>query len=96
MYVVELVAPDTVNTMPEKTLDAVADHGTITGDTVRPYYADAHAVFDGLAAVGIDLDDVVRVLEDEGVEKFEAAWGDLLDSLKKALSGSGNAASGSA
>ncbi len=85
MYVVDLVAPDTVNTMPEKTLEAVADHGRITGDTVRAHYAEAHATFAQLAAVGIDLNDVVRVLEDEGVEKFEAAWNDLLDSLTAAL-----------
>jgi transaldolase len=85
MYVVQLVAPDTVNTMPEKTLDAVAEHGVVTGDTVRSGYAEAHETFRQLAAVGIDMDDVVRVLEVEGVEKFESAWGDLLDSLRQAL-----------
>jgi transaldolase len=89
-YVVELVAPDTVNTMPEKTMDAVADHGKIVGDTVRSRYAEAHATFDALAAVGVDMDDVVRVLEDEGVEKFTAAWADLLDSLKVALAAAGD------
>ena len=50
LYVTELVAPDTVNTMPEKTLEATFDHGVITGDTVTGAYADAHAVFDELAA----------------------------------------------
>jgi transaldolase len=90
-YVVDLVAPDTVNTMPEKTLDAVADHGVVRGDTVRGEYAHARAAFDALAAVGIDLADVVQTLEDEGVSKFEAAWGDLLDSLKQALQSAGTA-----
>ncbi len=85
LYVDTLVAPDTVNTMPEKTLDAVAGHGVIAGDTVRPGYADAHAVFERLAAVGIDLHDVVQVLEVEGVDKFEVSWGALLDSLRQAL-----------
>ncbi len=84
-YVVDLVAPDTVNTMPEKTMDAVADHGVVSGDTIRPYYEQAQAIFAQLAAVGIDLADVVKVLEDEGVQKFEAAWVDLLESLKSAL-----------
>jgi transaldolase len=75
MYVVDLVAPDTVNTMPEKTLDAVADHGQVTGDTIRPRATPRPTPpSTQLAAVGIDLDDVVKVLEDEGVEKFEAAW----------------------
>lgn len=84
-YVVELVAPDTVNTMPEATLDAVADHGVVRGDTVRGAYADAHEVFASLAAVGIDYDDVVRVLEVEGVEKFETSWEELLDGVRAAL-----------
>jgi transaldolase len=84
-YVVELVAPDTVNTMPEATLEAVADHGVIRGDTVRATYEDAHRVMDALAEVGVDYDDVVRVLEDEGVDKFEASWGELLDGVRAAL-----------
>jgi transaldolase len=89
MYVVELVAPNTVNTMPEKTLDAVAEHGVVRGDTVRGYYAEAQATFEQLAAVGIDLNDVVRVLEDEGVQKFEAAWTELLESLRTAMVAAG-------
>jgi len=84
-YVVDLVAPGTVNTMPEKTLDAVADHGRVTADTVRPAYADARAVLDRLAAVGVDYDDVVAVLEEEGVTKFETSWQQLLDALAAAL-----------
>jgi transaldolase len=84
-YVVELVASGIVNTMPEATLDAVADHGVIRGDTIRPAYADARQVMADLASAGIDIDDVVQVLEDEGVEKFEASWNDLLSSTKGEL-----------
>ncbi|MBW4720933.1 transaldolase [Saccharothrix obliqua] len=80
-YVDELVVADTVNTMPEKTLQAVADHGRITGDTVTGRAAQAQEVFDGLAEVGIDLDDVFAVLETEGVDKFEKSWAELLDTV---------------
>src|SRR6188472_507351 len=85
LYVTELVAPNTVNTMPEKTLDAVADHGVITGDTVTGTASGAQQVFDKLSAVGIDLVDVFEVLESEGVEKFEASWKDLLDATQTQL-----------
>ena len=85
LYVTELVAPGTVNTMPEATLEAVADHGEIRGETIRPFYADAHQVFDDLAAVGVDMAEVDRVLEEEGVEKFETSWNDLLGSVEAAL-----------
>lgn len=85
LYVTGLVAPHTVNTMPEATLEAVADHGEITGDTVSGGYAQAQADLDALAAVGIDYDDVVQVLEDEGVSKFEASWHDLLKSTEAEL-----------
>ncbi|MDT0184193.1 transaldolase, partial [Microbacterium sp. ARD31] len=85
LYVTELVAPGTVNTMPEKTLEATFDHGRITGDTVTGNYADAHDVFDRLAAVGVDLTDVTQVLEDEGVEKFIASWHDLQATVATAL-----------
>ena len=84
-YVVELVASGIVNTMPEATLDAVADHGVIRGDTIRPAYADARQVMADLASAGIDMDDVVQVLEDEAVEKFETSWNDLLTSTKDEL-----------
>lgn len=77
-YVVELVAPDTVNTAPEKTIDAVADHGVIRGNTVQGTYDESQQVFDGLRALGIDLDDVFAVLEREGVEKFDDAWDKLM------------------
>ena len=78
LYVTELVAPHTVNTMPEPTIDAVADHGVVTGDTVTGTASAAQEVFDKLAAIGIDLTDVFLVLENEGVEKFETSWKDLL------------------
>ena len=84
-YVVELVASGIVNTMPEPTLEAVADHGVIRGDTIRPAYAAARQVMADLASAGVDMDDVVQVLEDEGVEKFEVSWTDLLTSTKSEL-----------
>ncbi len=84
-YVVELVAPGTVNTAPEKTIDAVADHGVIRGDTIAGTYGAASATFSALEAVGIDLPDVFEVLEKEGVDKFEQAWGELLDSVSEEL-----------
>ncbi|MTD13759.1 transaldolase [Nakamurella sp. YIM 132087] len=91
-YVVELVAPGTVNTAPEKTIDAVADHGVIRGDTIAGTYAAASATFSALEAIGIDLTDVYDVLETEGVEKFEKSWEELLEtvsaSLEKARAGS--------
>ncbi|WP_030670396.1 transaldolase [Streptomyces rimosus] len=85
MYVEELVAPNTVNTMPEATLEATGDHGEISGDKVRGSYEQAQADLDALAKIGISYDDVVQVLEDEGVEKFEASWNDLLKSTEAEL-----------
>ncbi len=88
MYVVDLVVEDTVNTMPEKTLDAVADHGEVRGDRVRPFYDDAAAHLSALEEAGIDYDDVIEVLIDEGVDKFVVAW----DQLQETLAGSLEAA----
>ncbi|NEE02170.1 transaldolase [Phytoactinopolyspora halotolerans] len=85
MYVEDLVAPDTVNTMPESTLEATADHGEITGDTIRPNRENAWETLAAIKSVGVDLDDATQVLEDEGVEKFEASWNDLLDSVTAKL-----------
>jgi transaldolase len=85
LYVTELVAPHTVNTMPEKTIDAVADHGNVTGDTVSGKGAEAQEVFDKLSAVGVDLTDVFLVLENEGVDKFVESWTDLLSETQKQL-----------
>ncbi|MFJ4520476.1 transaldolase [Streptomyces sp. NPDC088810] len=85
LYVTELVAPNTVNTMPEATLEATEDHGEITGDTIAGTYEQARADLDALEKLGIAYDDVVQVLEDEGVEKFEASWNDLLKSTQAEL-----------
>ncbi|WP_040164520.1 transaldolase [Microbacterium gorillae] len=85
LYVTELVAPNTVNTMPEKTLEATYDHGVITGDTITPNIPAAHAFFDDLAAAGVDFADVTQVLEDEGVAKFIASWQDLKKTVQEAL-----------
>jgi transaldolase len=91
LYVSELVVADTVNTMPEKTLLAFADHGELqpanNGDAVTGTGAHAQEVFDALAAVGIDLTDVFLVLENEGVDKFEKSWTELLESVKEQLDG---------
>ncbi|MEU2711996.1 transaldolase [Streptomyces sp. NPDC007205] len=89
LYVDELVAPGTVNTMPEATLNAVADHGEITGDTVSGGYAQAHADLAAVERLGISYDEVVQQLEDEGVAKFEAAWQELLDAVAKSLKSKG-------
>ncbi|MGW3330039.1 transaldolase [Streptomyces rubiginosohelvolus] len=86
LYVDDLVAPNTVNTMPEATLEAVADHGEITGNTVAGGYDQARADLDAIKKLGISYDEVVQVLEDEGVEKFEASWNDLLKSTEAELS----------
>ncbi len=85
LYVTELVGPNTVNTMPEKTLDAVADHGVVTGDTLSGTGAASQAVFDELSAIGIDLGDVFAHLEDDGVDKFEKSWQELLDATQGQL-----------
>ena len=77
MYVTELVAPGTVNTMPGTTLDAVADHGEISGDTVRGRYEEAAAVLDRLEALGVGYDEVTDQLEREGLSKFEKSWAEL-------------------
>jgi transaldolase len=85
LYVTELVAPNTVNTMPEATIDAVADHGEVTGDTVTGTASAAQEVFDKLSDIGIDLTDVFLVLENEGVQKFEDSWTELLEETEKQL-----------
>jgi transaldolase len=84
-YVVELVAPNTVNTAPEKTLDAVADHGVIRGNTIEGSYGAASATFSALEAIGVDLNDVFEVLETEGVDKFIKSWEELQATVAKSL-----------
>ena len=81
LYVTDLVVADTVNTMPEKTMDAFADHGELEGDQVTGRGADAQQVFDQLAAAGIDFEDVLKVLEDEGVDKFQKSWEELVETV---------------
>ncbi|MFC9516869.1 transaldolase [Nocardiaceae bacterium NPDC056970] len=85
LYVTDLVAPNTVNTMPEKTMEAVADHGVVTGDTISGTAAASQAVFDDLAAAGIDIPAVFDKLETEGVDKFEVSWNELLDAITEQL-----------
>lgn len=85
LYITELVAPNTVNTMPEKTMDAVADHGVITGDTVTGRADESQQVFDKLDAVGVDVTDVFLALENEGVEKFEKSWQELMEATQGQL-----------
>ena len=87
MYVADLVVENTVNTMPEKTLDAVRDHGEITGDQVRPNYDVARQVMKDLADAGIDYDDVIAALEQEGVDKFVKSWNELLATVEESLEG---------
>jgi transaldolase len=89
MYVVELVAPDTVNTLPEATLRATADHARLRGDTVRGTYGQSRQVFADLAALGISYDDVVQVLEDEGVEKFAVSWKEFLGTIEENMGAAG-------
>ena len=66
-------------------MQAVYDHGVVEGDTIRGHYAEAQRVLDELKAVGVDYDDVVSVLETEGVEKFEDSWNQLIDAIKQQL-----------
>ena len=87
MYVEELVAPDTVNTMPEPTIHATADHGQIRGDTIHGTYDQSRKVLADLEGLGIAYDDVVRVLEEEGVAKFAASWNELIETVKSQLAG---------
>ncbi|MGI8816392.1 MAG: transaldolase [Pseudonocardia sp.] len=85
LYITELVVADTVNTMPEATLDSFADHGEAHGDRVTGTGASAQTLFDELAASGVDLEDVFVTLEDEGVDKFEKSWNELIESVREQL-----------
>jgi transaldolase len=85
MYVTELVTDGVVNTMPSKTMDAVADHGELHGDTVRSEYDEARQVLDALERLGIAYTDVTSVLEREGVEKFEKSWEELMATVSEEL-----------
>jgi transaldolase len=85
MYVVELVAPGTVNTMPEATIRAMADHGRLRGDTIHGTYDESRKLIADLEHIGISYNDVVAVLEDEGVAKFTASWQELVDTVQGQL-----------
>jgi len=85
MYVTELIAAGTVNTMPGTTLAAFADHGEVTGDTITGRYHDARNVLDQLAAAGVDFDDVTGQLEREGLAKFENSWNELSHTIAAEL-----------
>ena len=85
LYVAGLVAPHVVNTMPEKTLEAMADHGVVRGDTITGTYHQAEKILSGLHAAGISYDDVVGQLETEGLDKFTASWAELLADVEAAL-----------
>ncbi len=81
MYVEELIGPDTVNTMPLETIEAFQDHGEVRGDTITDGIDEAHKVFADLAKAGVDYDDVVVTLEQEGVQKFSDSFDEILDGV---------------
>ena len=89
LYVDELVAPGVVNTMPQGTLDAFADHGLVVGDTVSGTAEASAATIAAIEAQGISMDEVTRQLEDEGVHKFEVSWDELLTTTKAGLDDAG-------
>lgn len=89
LYVTELVAKNVVNTMPEKTLDATFDHGVVTGDTITGSYEESNALLNQLEGLGISYNDVVGLLETEGLDKFVASWKDLLNHVQVALDAAG-------
>jgi transaldolase len=88
LYVTDLVTAGTVNTMPQKTMDAFADHGELRGDQVRGKYDEARVVMADLARVGIDYDDVIEALESEGVEKFVTSWDELVGTVENQMESS--------
>ncbi|TFC96952.1 MULTISPECIES: transaldolase [Cryobacterium] len=85
LYVTNLVAPEVVNTMPEKTLEATLDHGVIPANSISGAYDEANRVLDALADEGVSYNDVTQVLEAEGVAKFIISWNELLDTVTAAL-----------
>ena len=88
-YVTDLVAPDTVNTMPEATLLAVADHGKIRGDAVHGSFTEAHATFETLSRVGVSIEEVANILEEQGIASFSKSWDELIDSVTKQIEKAG-------
>lgn len=88
LYVTELVAPMLVNTMPEKTMEAVFDHGVVPTNSITGHYAEAQAILDAIKAQGVSYDEATELLETEGVEKFNISWAELVDSVENALEAS--------
>jgi transaldolase len=85
LYVTELIAPELVNTMPEKTMEAVFDHGIVPENSISGTYVDAKAVLDAIEKLGISYDEVTELLETEGVDKFIISWNELVESVDAAL-----------
>lgn len=85
LYVTGLVAPMLVNTMPEKTMEAVFDHGQIPGDSITATYEESKEILDSLSALGVNYDEVTDLLEAEGIEKFNTSWNELVLSIESAL-----------
>lgn len=85
LYVTELVAKQLVNTMPEKTMEAVYDHGVVPAASITNNYDNAREVLKQIADAGVSLDDATDLLEKEGVEKFIVSWGELVESVDAAL-----------
>jgi transaldolase len=81
MYVEQLIGPETVDTMPEETIEAFQEHGEVA-PTLEQGLDEAKSVFEQLAEAGVDYDDVVRVLEEEGVKKFADSFKELLDGVE--------------
>lgn len=87
LYVTELVAPELVNTMPEKTMEAVFDHGVVPANSIQGSYEDSRAILSAIAELGISYDEVTELLETEGVDKFIVSWNELVESVASALEG---------
>ncbi len=85
LYVTELVSANVVNTMPEKTMMATADHGVIPAESIKSSFGQAQEFLGALAEAGIDLDEVTLQLEKEGVEKFIVSWNELVETVANAL-----------
>ncbi len=85
LYVTELIAPELVNTMPEKTMEAVFDHGVVPANSISGTYDDARSILDSIESLGISYDEVTELLETEGVDKFIISWNELVESVDAAL-----------
>jgi transaldolase len=88
LYVTELIAPELVNTMPEKTMEAVFDHGIVPANSIFGKYAESKSVLYAIEAMGVSYDEVTELLETEGVDKFIVSWNELVESVDVALKAS--------